>query len=264
MGQSTESLKIALIGAGNVATHLGLALSRAGHNILYVYSRTQDSASTLSTRLGCKYTTDIDEASCLTDGCDIVIFSVKDSALESLASRMPLRSSALFLHTAGSMPISALPMEHCGVLYPMQTFSKERETDFSHIPTFLEVKEAEDKDLLESLARSITSSIYWLKSEQRKSLHLSAVFTCNFTNYCYDIASQLLEKEGLPFSIMLPLIEETTRKLHQLSPFEAQTGPAVRYDTNVINRHLQMLHDEPDNQKLYSLMSQMIHTRHEQ
>ena len=247
-----------------MATNLGLALSRAGHNIVCVYSRTVQSASTLADKLGCPWTTDLSEIAAATNTCDVAILSVKDSVLTDLASQFPQNGPTLFLHTAGSMPLSSLPMSHRGVLYPMQTFSKERETDFSHIPTFLEVECEADKPLLQSLAGSITDNIYWLSSERRKSLHLAAVFTCNFANYCYDVASQLLEEDGIPFSVMLPLIEETTRKLHQFTPYEAQTGPAVRYDTNVIERHLKMLDSMPEKQRLYEYITQMIHQRHKE
>lgn len=264
MGESTENLKIALIGAGNLATNLGLALLRAGHNIICVYSRTEESAKALATKLNCcHYTTDIREAARATLQCQAAILSVKDAVLETLALQMPTDSRTLFLHTAGSMPMDVLPMLHRGVLYPMQTFSKEREADFSHIPTFLESFQEEDKSVLDALARSITDQVYWLSSQKRKSLHLAAVFTCNFTNYCYDVASQLLEADGIPFSVMQPLIDETNRKLQQLSPYEAQTGPAVRYDKNVIERHLKMLENTPQHRDLYQTMTELIHKRHD-
>lgn len=263
MGESTQNLKIALIGAGNLATNLGLALKRAGHKIVYVYSRTEVSASMLAHRLDCMYTTEIQKAAKKANPCDVVIFSVKDAVLATLAQEFSVDSPALFLHTAGSMPMNTLPMKHRGVFYPMQTFSKERKVDFTNIPTFLEVENNEDQARLEGLALSITKNIHWLPSEKRKSLHLAAVFSCNFTNYCYDIANQLLEEDGIPFDVMLPLIQETTRKLQELTPYEAQTGPAVRYDTNVIERHLNMLKEHPDYQQLYELLSQQIHRRHE-
>ena len=262
MGKSTENLKIALVGAGNLATNLGLALSRAGHNIVCVYSRTEQSARSLAGKLSCPWTTNLSEVAAKTAECDIAILSVKDAVLSVLATQFPQDTPTLFLHTAGSMPLTSLPMKHRGVLYPMQTFSKERETDFSHIPTFLETECDEDKPLLLSLTDSITDNIYWLSSDRRKSLHLAAVFTCNFSNFCYDVASQILERDNIPFNVMLPLIEETTRKLQQLSPYEAQTGPAVRYDKNVIDRHLQMLDSMPDKQHLYEQITQMIHQRH--
>lgn len=262
MGQSTESLNIALIGAGNLATNLGLALLRAGHNIVYVYSRTEQSACTLATRLGCPWTTSIQEAAERSRDCHAVILSVKDTALDTLANQLPQHSPTLFLHTAGSMPMDILPMSHRGVLYPMQTFSKEREADFTTIPTFLEVADECDRPMLEALSQSITHHTHWLSSERRKSLHLAAVFACNFSNYCYDVSSQLLDQNGIPFDVMLPLIAETTAKLQQLTPYDAQTGPAVRYDTNVINRHLEMLSETPDFQLLYKQISQFIHLRH--
>lgn len=263
MGKGTENLKIALIGAGNLATNLGLALLRAGHNIIYVYSRTEASAQQLALRLGCSYTTDIHEAAQRTKECQVAILSVKDAVLSELAVQMPLDNATLFLHTAGSMPMNILPMKHRGVLYPMQTFSKEREADFSHIPTFLEVAENSDAETLQQLTATITDNLHWLSSERRKSLHLAAVFACNFANYCYDAASQLLERDGIDFKVMLPLIQETTNKLSQLSPYEAQTGPAIRYDKNVIERHTEMLEHMPEHQDLYRTITELIHKRHQ-
>ena len=113
--------------------------------------------------------------------------------------------------------------------------------------------------LLKDIASALSEKVYEANSEQRKSLHLAAVFTCNFTNHMYALAAELLKKYELPFEAMLPLIDETARKVHELEPFVAQTGPAVRYDKNVINEHLRMLADEPQMQELYREISENIH-----
>lgn len=145
------------------------------------------------------------------------------------------------------------------LFYPMQTFSKLREVDFRDIPIFVESRSEEDTRFLKDIAATLSEQVYEATSEQRKSLHLAAVFTCNFTNHMYALAAELLKKYQLPFEAMLPLIDETARKVHELEPRAAQTGPALRYDENVIDGHICMLADEPEMQELYRKISESIH-----
>ena len=251
-------MRVALIGAGNLATNLGKALFRAGHEVLQVWSRTEASASALAEVLHCAGTTELKE---VVRSADVFVISVKDSALPSLAASLQEgREGQLFVHTAGSMPMDTLPFNRRGVLYPMQTFSKNKEVDFSVIPCFIEASNKNDADLLLQLSRTISDTVCELDSENRKYLHLAAVFCCNFANCCYSLGATLLKQHGnVPFSVMLPLIDETAAKLYSMSPQEAQTGPAVRWDTNVMDKHLQLLADTPDMQKIYELMSKSIH-----
>ncbi len=174
------------------------------------------------------------------------------------------KQKSLLVHTAGSIPMSVWEghAERYGVFYPMQTFSKQREVDFQEVPFFIEAKRAEDTELLKAIASTLSEKVYEADSEQRKSLHLAAVFICNFTNHMYALAADLLEKYNLPFEVMLPLIDETARKVHELAPRDAQTGPAVRYDENVMSNHLAMLVDSPALQEIYKLMSKSIHEHH--
>ena len=143
----------------------------------------------------------------------------------------------------------------------MQSFSKERRVDFHEIPIFLEASDSESLEILHALAETITGSVYELTTSERKYLHLAAVFACNFANHCYALAADVLEQHGLPFSVMLPLVDETARKVHQLHPSDAQTGPAVRYDQNVIDMQSQLLSDNPSMQQIYNLLSQSIHQK---
>ncbi len=253
-------MKIVLIGAGRLATCLGPALLRAGHTLMQVYSRTQASAQTLALRLGCPWTTAPEE---VMQGADLYILAVKDGALEALIPSVARgREEALFVHTAGSMPLSVFEGSGCrryGVFYPMQTFSKERETDFRTLPIFVEGNGGETEDTLRSLAATLSDSVYVLSSEGRKSLHLAAVFACNFVNHCYARSARILAERGIPFEVMLPLIDETAAKVHSLSPREAQTGPAIRYDRNVLARHLDMLQTDGDAAAEYELLSRGIH-----
>lgn len=251
-------MNIALVGAGNLATNIGKAFVRARHSVVQVFSRTESSARDLATALGCSYTVSVED---VVDDADLYVIALKDSALGDVAGRLVQgREKCLFVHTAGSIDMDVIPALRRGVLYPMQTFSKAREVDFQAIPCFVEASQATDAALLKSLASEISSKVYELNSENRKFLHLSAVFCCNFANHCFRIGEKLLnEHGGVPFDVMLPLIDETARKLHALSPGEAQTGPAVRWDENVIGMQLGLLSDKPDLQHIYELLSKSIH-----
>lgn len=251
-------MKIVLIGAGNLATHLGKALHAAGHDMVQVFSRTMQSAETLASLLDAEPLTDIAQ---VRDDADVYIFSVKDSALEQLISQLCGGEKKVFLHTAGSMPMSVFRGKalHYGVLYPMQTFSKQREVDFSIIPCFIEANDEFALKQIEGLAGQISHRVFQLSSEDRKYLHLSAVFACNFANHCYAASQKLLQQHGIPFDVMLPLIDETAAKVHGMTPKEAQTGPAVRYDENVIGKQIQLLENQPYFQKIYDCMSKSIH-----
>ena len=262
-------MNIIFIGAGNLATHLSQAFQRANHRVLQVYSRTEESASSLAALLDCPFTTRIDE---ILPDAEVYVFSVRDAVLQDLAERLyahlrqvatagnPRRGAgALFVHTAGSMPLDVLPMLRRGVFYPMQTFSKSRHVDFCQIPIFLESQT--DMRLMELLARALSQQVYHLDGERRRYLHLSAVFACNFVNHMYDLSVRILEPHDIPFHVMLPLIDETASKVHSLPPHEAQTGPAVRYDKNVMDHHLDLLADAPDMQQIYKLLSRSIHDK---
>ena len=258
-----KDFSIVCIGAGNVATHLAQALQQKGFHLSQIYSRTQESAEALAQTLGCAWTTCLEQVD---EHADLYIVSVKDAVLETVISQLAhCNPDALYLHTAGSMPMEVWKekFKNYGVAYPMQTFSKQREVNFREIPFFVEAKRPEDVELLKAIAATLSDNVYEITSEQRKSLHLAAVFICNFTNHMYALAADLLEKYNLPFDVMLPLIDETARKVHELTPHEAQTGPAVRYDENVISNHLAMLADSPTLQEIYKLMSKSIHEHHQ-
>jgi len=150
---------------------------------------------------------------------------------------------------------------HYGVFYPMQSFSKERLVDFAEIPTFIEANDAKAMGVIRLLAESVSERVRELSSDDRQYLHLAAVFACNFTNHCYAMAAEILEEHGMGFDVMLPLIDETARKVHQLHPLQAQTGPAVRYDENVIRHQAQLLQSHPVMKDLYERMSLHIHRK---
>lgn len=254
-------MRIALVGAGNLATQLGKAMRKAGYDIVQVFSRTEASASLLAGQLGCPYVTSTET---LLPDADIYIAALKDDALPDLVSRLTRgkAGNALFVHTAGSLPMDIWKghAEHYGVFYPMQTFSKARDVDFSSIPIFVEAKTASDLKTLKQVGRTLSGTVMEADSEQRRCLHLAAVYVCNFTNHLYAIGEQLLQEQHLPFSVMYPLLKETAEKvLGGMSPSEAQTGPAVRYDKNVMEKHCRLLSVHPAWEDLYRKISESIH-----
>lgn len=254
-----KGLPIAFIGAGNLAVNLAQALHRKGFNIVQIYSRTEESARSLAEKVGAGWTINLDD---VTTEASLYIVSLKDSVFTELLTQIVKdKDGALLVHTAGSIPMRIWEdsTARYGVLYPMQTFSKQREVDFKEIPFFIEAARKEDAKLLKSIASALSDKVFEADSLQRKSLHLAAVFACNFTNHMYVLTADLLKKYNLPFEVMLPLIDETARKVHELPPLQAQTGPAVRYDTNVMDGHLDMLADDPVMQEIYQILSENIH-----
>ena len=199
---------------------------------------------------------------------DIYIIAVKDDVLEDVAERLCTRieqttdcnHKKLFLHTAGSIPMSIFKgkAQRYGVLYPMQTFSKERMVSFSEIPIFIESSDQQSLKETEILANSISKTVVHFSSEQRKYLHLAAVFSCNFTNHCFTLADEILREHGLDIGVMLPLIRETVEKLKDAKPLDNQTGPAARNDQQVMSSQTALLHSHPMTQEIYRLMSESI------
>ena len=249
--------KIILIGAGNVAHHLAGALLKAGENLCQIYSRTLDSARQLGMKTGISYTAEVNEV--YPDG-DIYIFCVSDDALLSVFKSLRINEEALILHTSGSVPLDIFKpyRQNYGVLYPLQTFSKTRNLDFGEIPLCIEAPDKEVLKTIGQIADKLSSKVYEISSEKRKKLHLAAVLANNFTNHLYHMAGKLLEKEDLDFNLLRPLIFETAHKVMQMIPENAQTGPARRGDTNILNLHKSMLKDNRDIQTLYVLLSQSI------
>lgn len=254
-------MKIVIIGSGNLATQLSLAFKAVGKDVVQVFSRTEEHAKELADKIGCNYTTLTED---IRQDADVYIFSVKDDALSGLvASICHKRPNGLFLHTAGSMPMAIFKCHatRYGVLYPMQTFSKNRKVDFREIPCFVEGSDEEVLAEIHSMAASISDHVVDCDSEKRKKMHLAAVLACNLTNHCYRLAERLLESEQIDFQLFLPLIEETARKVKDMSPKDAQTGPMVRYDQNVMQMQMSMLSDERT-REIYRLMAESIHEDH--
>lgn len=252
--------RVKFIGAGNLATHLGKAFAKAGIQIVQVYSRTLESAGTLGAILDVPFTNVIHEVD---PDADLIIISVKDDAIEQVLKQTDFHKQ-LIVHTAGSISMDFLSpySERHGVFYPLQTFSKGREIDFSGIPVCLEASSAEVLTELKELAAKISKTVYQINSDDRKILHLAAVFSCNFVNHFYDIGAQLLEKQGLAFDLLKPLIAETSAKVMEMNPRDAQTGPAKRYDETIINKHLKLMNNRPELMEIYNFVTNSIWQAH--
>ena len=251
-------MKIVIIGSGNLATQLALALKDAGQLILQVYSRAEEHARELAEKIACRYTADVDG---IDENADFYVISVKDDAISEIAAKVCDKTKdAVFVHTAGSISMDVLKgkAQHYGVLYPMQTFSKNRKVNFKPIPCFLEASDDETLNIIRQLAESISDNVVLADSEKRKKIHLAAVLACNFTNHCYRLAEKVLQEEKIDFNLFLPLIDETARKVSVLSPKQAQTGPMVRYDVGVMDMQKNLLSDERTKQ-IYQLMAESIH-----
>lgn len=249
-------MKIIFIGAGNLATNLAIELKEHSFSIIQVYSRTSDSAKLLANKIGCEATTSIKD---IKSDADLYIFSVKDDALTSLLGQMP-ENNGIWIHTAGSVSIDIFSGYHSryGVIYPFQTFSKTRRVNFSEIPFFIEANTQKTLHTLYEFSKVISKKVIDLPSDKRKYLHLTGVFACNFVNHLYRISEDILKNEEISFDLILPLIEETASKVKSLTPQEAQTGPAIRYDEGIINKHLSLLTDGR-RKEIYRLMSEDIY-----
>mgnify|MGYP003489910879 FL=1 len=249
-------IKVSIIGSGNVAQHLIKAFVNAEFNdgkieLIEAYAR---NVSALTDLLAFdKITNDLS----LLKPADLYIIAVSDHAIQDVSKELPFKNK-LVVHTSGTTEIDVLnDNNRKGVFYPLQTFSKTKSVDFSTIPICLESQNASDLHTLETVAKAISSATYILNSEQRKALHVAAVFVNNFTNHLYQLGSEICAENQVPFKILKPLILETANKILTLSPEEAQTGPANRNDSDTISAHLSFLKD--DNKKnIYELITQSI------
>jgi predicted short-subunit dehydrogenase-like oxidoreductase (DUF2520 family) len=248
--------KIILIGAGNVATHLGLALKEAGMQIQQVYSRTEDSASLLAGKLDCRYTTSLQE---ILPGADLYLFALSDDALEDVLARFP-HKQVFVTHTSGSINMDVLKNAglQSGVFYPLQTFSKAVKVDWADIPICIEAHSEEHEEMLRQLALKISKKVIHMDSQQRETLHLAAVFACNFTNHMLAIAHDILQNEHIPTDILHPLVKETIRKALENNPAAVQTGPAARNNKKIMDKHIQRLVQLPAYRKIYIFASESI------
>lgn len=230
-------MKIDIIGRGNVATHLYNALSNVS-DVMIV---------------------DPHRPNCSRVDCNLCIICVSDNVIEKIASQLA-DHNAIIVHTSGSIPMSVLAREKAGygVFYPLQTFTKGTELNYSEIPFFIEASDAQTRDVLRNVASLITNKLYDADSEARKRLHLASVFACNYVNHMFYIADEILRESSFDLSVLIPLINQTVEKVTKITPYNAQTGPARRGDSEVTDKHINMLSDKPDLANIYSSLANSI------
>ena len=256
-------MRISFVGSGKVATHLAKTFS-SQHQIVQIMSRNPERATKLANQVGAQA---INDDHLLSSEIDLLVVAVSDQSIASVIHEIHLQlPDVLIVHTSGSTDLKVLSNIHsnAGVFYPLQTFSFEREIDWAETPLFIEAKQPQALGILNQLANSLSKHVYHYSSSQRLSLHLAAVFACNFSNYCYDMAKQVVDAEQVDFNLLYPLILETAQKATQNDPKQMQTGPAMRQDQNILQMHQQMLGQaqRADLAEVYALMSQQISQRH--
>lgn len=249
-------ISVSILGAGNVATHLYKALKKSESvSVNQWYNRHLASLETYKNEVS--VTNDLSQLI----QSDVYIIAVSDDAVAELSSNLPFEGR-LVVHTSGSVGIHDLDKKHQrGVFYPLQTFTKGADLNFADVPICIEVLERENLPLLQKLGEALGSNVYKVNSDQRRALHLAAVFVNNFTNQLYRVAHEITESQGVEFEILKPLIMETAKKVQDMSPYMAQTGPAKRNDKKTIQKHLKLL-ENPQHEAIYKLLTSAIKKTH--
>lgn len=249
-------ITVSILGAGNVATHLFKAFEFSKDvSITQWYSRRLEAITSYQNRVN--ITNNLNDL----QPADVYIIAVSDDAISQLAKQLPFEDR-LVAHTSGSVSLYDINKKHKrGVFYPLQTFTKGTNVDFSTVPMCIEALTKKDAQTLKTLGEAIGSKTYKVNSDQRKALHLAAVFVNNFTNQLYRVAHEITESEGVEFEILKPLITETARKVQEISPYMAQTGPAKRNDKKTIKKHLSLL-ESTQHKAIYNLLTDAIKDTH--
>ncbi len=247
---------VTLLGAGNVASHLFKSFSASKQiTIKQWYNRSIEAIDTHKNNVA--ITSDINAL----EEADVYIIAVSDDAITNVASQLPFKNR-LVVHTSGSVNIHDLHKKHRrGVFYPLQTFSKTAQLDFANVPICIETIDKKDYQTLKTLALELGSPVKKVNSDQRRTLHLAAVFVNNFTNQLYRIAHEITESEAAEFDLLKPLILETAKKVQDTSPYMAQTGPAKRNDVKTLKKHLALIKKE-EHKDIYNLLTQSIQNTH--
>jgi predicted short-subunit dehydrogenase-like oxidoreductase (DUF2520 family) len=254
---------VSFIGSGNLAWHLAPALDNMGYVVREVYSQNPNHAEELTERLyqaEVKATLDFS-----TSDSKVFIIAVTDDAINDIAREIILPEDAILVHTSGSQPITELQYaatQNLGVFYPLQTFSKSKKVDFKEVPIFIESYTDETEKILMQLARSISKEVRKIGSEERKALHVAAVFASNFSNHMLTIAKEIMQQNNLSYDWLKPLITETINKSMYIGPENAQTGPAKRADLNILDSHIDFLKEQQSIAEIYKVISQHIIDTH--
>lgn len=248
-------MKVVCIGSGNVATHLTVALKTTGANIIQIWSRSLDNALVLAAATDAGATSDLED---IDVSADLYLIAVKDDAIPVVSAALAA-VQGLVVHTSGATDINVLAaLKNYGVLYPLQTFSKNRPVNFANVPLCIEAGSGVVLEQLKAIAGQLRGAVYEVDSGKRKILHLSAVFACNFVNHLYALGNDILDDHHLDFEMLRPLIMETAEKVQRDSPALVQTGPAIRNDEQTMVKHLELLDGKPQLQEIYQTLSNSI------
>ena len=248
-------MQIVIIGTGNTATVLGRKLKAAGHIIVQVYGRNEKAANELALELNAGA---VSQLAGINRGADIYLLAVSDSAIPEISKELGSLQKGIIAHTAGSVSKSVLNISpHYGIFYPLQSLRKES-SHLPQIPIIIDANDKETLDTLENLAGTISDNVVKADDEQRKKLHLSAVFVNNFVNYLYWMAQEYCDEEEINFELLLPLIKETAMRIENFHPSNAQTGPAFRHDAVTIKKHEELLENYSHLRKIYTLFTESI------
>lgn len=249
-------MKIVILGSGNVATQLAEALRKVGEEIIQIYSRRLKNANELALKVNAKA---IDNLNQVDASADVYLIAVKDDAILEVSQELK-NFKGVIAHTSGATDIDVFSseIENFGVFYPLQTFSKNRKVDFREIPICIEANNISSLETLKNLTSKLSEKIYEIDSEERITLHLAAVFVCNFSNHLYALAADILAAKGLNFDLIRPLIAETAVKVMENLPSQVQTGPAIRNDELTIKNHLELLQNSSDLKEIYEVLTRSI------
>lgn len=248
-------LQVSIIGCGNLAHNLLRAFTFSREiQLVQLFCRNKSDAQQYN---GIQI---IDTYQKLKE-VDLLIIAVSDNNIELVSKQIQLKNT-LIVHCSGSISMEVIQQKHRGVFYPLQTFSKKIPLTFKDFPIFIEAKNSQGFETLNTVAKAISNNVQKMNSEQRKTLHLSAVFVNNFVNHLYVIGQQITKEKGLDFSLLFPLINETAYKLRHGSPQETQTGPAIRNDQTSIKKQEALLNNSVQ-KKLYQLFTESIKNNNE-
>lgn len=246
-------MNFSIAGTGNAAHHFSTMLTAAGHRLIQVYARQLENAARFADRYGAM---SIDDPEEFYENNDLILVAVSDQAIEQVCLRIP--RSLLVVHTSGATPLSVIPHERRGVIWPLQTLSEAQEVDYNSLPLCCEASDPHTAAALHGWFQGISGEWKEVTGTQRQALHLAAVWACNFSNYCYRVAQHICQQHQLPPQLLQPLIEETAHKLRNLTAKGAQTGPAERGDLSTIRVHLDLLDDDKIHRDLYRTLSELI------
>jgi predicted short-subunit dehydrogenase-like oxidoreductase (DUF2520 family) len=258
-------MNVSFIGSGNLAWHLAPALDNTDYRVVEVYSPNRQHAKALVERL---YNAAVKDSLDFTSSpSQIFIIAVSDDVIMDVAREIRLPENAILVHTSGGQPLDVLrdaATSRLGVFYPLQTFTKNKKVNFMDIPFFIESKDRQIEKVMLTMAKTISGKVYSISSDERRALHVAAVFASNFTNHMLAIASDIMADNKLDFDWLKPLIVETVNKSLSLSPARAQTGPAKRGDLEILDKHLEFLQENANVSEIYRVISQHIVDRYDE